>query len=132
VLLAWSASFERTCIAGLAAAVPELADELRDVSDRIVDLLPIVRNHVYHPDFGGGFSLKVVLPALDPELSYEELVVQDGMEASRVLEALVVDEGEMATEERVRLRAALTAYCRLDTFGMVKMHERLLELASRS
>jgi hypothetical protein len=132
VLLAWYASFERTCLAGLAAAVPELADELRDVSDRIVDLLPIVRDHVYHPGFGGGFSLKVVLPALVPELSYEDLVVQDGMEASRVLEALVVDEGEMADEERVRLRAALTAYCRLDTWGMVKMHERLLELGSRT
>ena len=38
--------------------------------------------------------------------------------------------GEIAAEERARLRAALTAYCRLDTWGMVKLHERLQGLAA--
>ena len=88
-----------------------------------------MRNHVYHPAFGGGFSLKVVLPALVPDLSYADLEIQDGSEASRILEALVLDEGEIAAEERARLHAALTAYCRLDTWGMVKLHERLLALS---
>ncbi|MDA1196162.1 MAG: DUF2779 domain-containing protein [Planctomycetota bacterium] len=129
VLLAWHASFEQTCIRGLADAVPELADELLDISRRIVDLLPIVRNHVYHPAFGGGFSLKVVLPALVPELSYEDLEIQGGVEASRVLEGLVVGSEDVPAEECARLRAALTAYCRLDTWGMVKLHERLVALA---
>ena len=130
VLLAWHASFEKGCIRGLAEAVPELADELLDIADRIVDLLPIVRNHVYHPDFGGGFSLKVVLPALVPELSYADLEIQGGVEARRVLEALVLRSDDLPADERQRLRAALTAYCRLDTWGMVRLHERLRALAA--
>jgi hypothetical protein len=43
-----------------------------------VDLLPAVRNHVYHPDFGGSFSLKDVLPAMVPELRYDTLAIGDG------------------------------------------------------
>ena len=130
VLLAWNASFERRCIQGLVQSVPELADDLLEVSGRIVDLLPIVRNHVYHPDFGGGFSLKVVLPALVPDLSYADLEIQGGVEASRVLEGLVLRSDDIPADERQRLREALTAYCRLDTWGMVRLHDRLLELAA--
>jgi hypothetical protein len=113
----------------LAEAVPELADELEDLAHRIVDLLPIVREHVYHPDFLGSFSLKAVLPALVSELSYADLAIHDGTEASRILETLVLGRDGLALEERTRQEEALRAYCRLDTWGMVRLHERLLELA---
>ena len=43
--------------------------------DRTVDLLPVVRNHAYHPDFRGSFSLKSVVPALLPHLAYDDLEV---------------------------------------------------------
>lgn len=48
----------------LAAAVPSRRAALGKVAGRLVDLLPIVRDHVYHPDFLGSFSQKSVLPAL--------------------------------------------------------------------
>ena len=35
-------------------------------------------NHVYHPAFAGSFSLKNVLPALVPEMTYEGMEVADG------------------------------------------------------
>ena len=47
-----------------------------------MDLLPVVRNHVYHPDFGGGFGLKSVLPAMVPELRYDNLAIGDDETAS--------------------------------------------------
>ena len=57
-------SFESRCIRHLMEAVPELADELGDLDDRLVDLLPIVRSYIAHPDFGGSFSIKAVLEPL--------------------------------------------------------------------
>jgi len=71
-VVAYSAGFERRCIDQMAETLPALAAPLRSIVDRLVDLLPVVRNHVYHPDFGGSFSLKSVLPALVPEIRYEE------------------------------------------------------------
>src|SRR5437762_2866997 len=69
-IVAYSAAFERGCLMRLAEALPALAVPLHDIAERLVDLLPVVRNHVYHPDFGGSFGLKSVLPAMVPELSY--------------------------------------------------------------
>ncbi len=65
-VVAYNAGFERGCIERLADAVPALADDLLAIAGRLADPLPIVRAHVYHPDFHGSFSLKSVLPALVP------------------------------------------------------------------
>lgn len=71
--------------------MPERAAELRAVKDRLVDLLPVVRNHVAHPAFGKGFSLKAVVPALLPEQAHDDLAVADGGTASDLLDALLLD-----------------------------------------
>jgi hypothetical protein len=57
----------------LAEAFPDLALDLRAVIDRIVDLLPIVRDHYYHPEMRGSWSIKAVLPTIAPELSMTNL-----------------------------------------------------------
>src|SRR5437773_8060205 len=82
-------SFERVRIRRLVEDVPELADELLELEGRLVALEPIVRNHVYHPGFGGSFSIKEVLPALVPELPYEALAVKDGKVASELLNRML-------------------------------------------
>jgi len=76
-VVAYYASFERECIRQLREAVPPLRRELERIERRLVDLLPTVRNHLYHPDFGGRFSIKKTLPALVPGLSYSDLKVRD-------------------------------------------------------
>jgi Domain of unknown function(DUF2779) len=55
-------SFERQRIEELAELFPHLSDELLSVADKLVDLQPIVKNYVYHPSFGGSFSLKRCFP----------------------------------------------------------------------
>lgn len=127
-VVTYNAAFERGRIAELRDAVPALAAELDDLFDRIVDLLPIVRDHVYHPDFGGSFSLKSVLPALVPDMGYDDLEVGDGGTATAELERLMF--GEMADDERAKLRDALLAYCETDTLAMVRLMERLRKLAA--
>jgi hypothetical protein len=40
---------------------------------RLFDLLPVVRNCVYHVGFGASFSIKNVAPALSPGFGYADL-----------------------------------------------------------
>ncbi len=128
-IVAYNARFERDRIRELAVALPGLAAPLEALAARLVDLLPVVRNHVYHPDFGGGFSLKRVLPALVPEMSYRVLAIAEGETASLELGRLLFHGDEMEPEERARLRADLLAYCQQDTWGLVRLLERLRGLA---
>ncbi|HXF96638.1 MAG TPA: DUF2779 domain-containing protein [Gemmatimonadales bacterium] len=120
--------FEKARIRRLAQDVPDLAGDLAKIETRLVDLEPIVREHVYHPDFGGSFSLKTVLPALVPELTYDGLAVTDGQVASAELARLLFKADSLTAEQRARLRADLLAYCKMDTWAMVKLVEKLRRL----
>jgi Domain of unknown function(DUF2779) len=125
----YNASFERGCIERMADALPVRATRLRRVAERVVDLLPVVRSYVYHPDFGGSFGLKSVLPALVPELGYDTLAIADGATASLELERLLFPESALGGAARARLRRDLLDYCRQDTWGLVKLLECLRHLA---
>lgn len=128
-IVAYNASFERQCIERMAEALPALATPLHSIVDRLADLLPIVRNHVYHPDFGGSFSLKNVLPALVPDLRYDNLAISDGGTASLELERLLFSGDGLDPAVRERLRSDLLRYCHQDTWGLVRLLERLRGLA---
>ena len=129
VVLAYNASFEGQVVDQLAEAVPDLAAELADLRGRLVDALPLVRGHVYHPDFLGSFSLKTVLPVLVPGAGYEGLAVADGGTASVQLRRLLIDLS-LSPDEATRTRAALKEYCAVDTIGVVRLLERLGKLAA--
>jgi hypothetical protein len=130
VVVAFNATFERACLEMLAGAVPALAPELEQIKLRIKDLADPVRRHFYHPDFRGSYSLKVVAPTLMPELAYDDLAVVDGTTASNRLLSLMLNEPAMEDEEiRQRFAKELLAYCERDTWVMVKLLEKLTELA---
>src|SRR6059036_3165811 len=129
-VVAYHASFERECIKRLREGVPRLAKELERMEKRLVDLLPVIRRHVYHPDFGGGFSIKKTLPALVPGLSYVDLRVQDGEVATVELQRLMLEGADMPAAERAALREALLRYCERDTWAMVKLLETLKSLVA--
>jgi len=77
----------------------------------------VIRDHVYHPAFGGSYSLKSVLPALVPEMTYAGMDVADGKVAGLVWESLIRGVGSEA--ERQRKRRSLLDYCGQDTLGLV-------------
>ena len=129
IVVAYSAGFERGCIERMADALPGLAGPLRNIAARLVDFLPVVRNHVYHPDFGGSFSLKRVLPALVPELRYDDLPINEGSMASLELERMLFQGAELTEEAKAQLRTDLLRYCHQDTWGLVKLLRELRELA---
>ncbi len=123
-ILVWS-GFESNRLADLAATLPEHAADLAAVRSRLVDLLPIVRGHVAHPEFGGSFGLKQVAPVLAPSIGYDDLGgVSDGGEASSALVSLALGASE-SEEEEVALRHALLEYCRRDTLALVEVHRAL-------
>ena len=130
-ILSYFAPFESKVIAKLAKQFPDLRDDLNAINERIVDLLPLVRNHVYHPEFYGSFSIKKVLPALCPELSYEGMAVGEGQTAARLLEVIMTAPDLMKDEERAAVVRDLKAYCKLDTWAMVALLKRLKDLSVR-
>jgi hypothetical protein len=128
-VVTYHSSFEKSCLRGLAEAIPSLHGPLMDIHERVVDLEPMVAHHVYHPDFLGSFSLKIVLPTLCPETTYEGLDIADGSTAQLELARLLFGVERIPPAERAALRADLLAYCQQDTWAMVALHRRLRELA---
>lgn len=80
-IIVYNQQFESQRLWELAGWLPEYAERIRGIQRRLWDLLPVMRNHVYHPAFGGSFSLKAVLPALVPEMSYDGMEVANGQTA---------------------------------------------------
>ena len=120
-------AFEKTRIRELQKAVPHLARELEALEEKLVDLHPVVKNCVYHPDFKGSFSLKHILTPLVPELTYDDLVIVDGRLASVEIARLLFVADRIPRHERDRVRKDLLAYCERDTWAMVRLLERLRE-----
>ena len=128
-ILAYNKSFESRCLSLIAAALPSLKQQTDSIVRRLEDPLPMLRKFVYHPDFGGSFSLKAVLPALVPGLGYDDLEIAEGTAASRALEQLMFDRDALTPEQHAQSRAALLSYCERDTRAVVRLLERLKELA---
>jgi predicted RecB family nuclease len=121
-------NFEQTRIKALQDRFPDLSTPLQAILDRLVDLLPIIANHVYHPDFHGSFSIKKVLPALVSEMSYDDLDIRNG--DSAVARFARMARGEITGPDVDTTRAQLLRYCERDTLAMVRLHDRLLDLAA--
>jgi hypothetical protein len=119
--------YERQVLRDLAEAVPLLRRELYAVISRLWDLLPVLQRHYYHPQFGGSFSIKSVLPALAPDLDYANLEIRDGAQAALAYERMMFRDPD--DDERARLRAALLEYCTRDTLAMVEIRKALHQKA---
>ena len=127
---AYNMGFEKGRIKGLAEIFPDLADHLMDIHDNIEDLMiPFQKKYYYTKAMQGSYSIKYVLPALfpdDPALDYHNLEgVHNGSEASAAFKRMAT----MSNEEMMAYREYLLKYCGLDTFAMVKVWEKLNEVA---
>ena len=120
-------SYEKSVIEQLAEALPGFRQALRGLVKRIWDLHPIVKEHYYHPEFGGSYSLKEVLPALVPSLRYADLAIRDGGQAAAEYYRMIFVETDWI--EQGKIREALLAYCKRDTLAMVELRKVLLKKA---
>jgi len=118
-------TYEKTIIGQLAQHLPQYQDQLNETLSRFKDLCDIIRRHYYHAKFHGSFSLKYVLPALLPHLSYDNLIIQEGNQAA--LEYLRMIDPATPPAEKKKIRKNLLDYCGHDTLAMVKIREELLK-----
>jgi hypothetical protein len=126
----WNESFEKTRNCEMAEMFPEFADFFKEVNDRMVDLMKIFSDNLYvHPDFKGRSSIKKVLPAICPEMSYASLGIGDGMTATISWYRAVKWEA-MDAETRQKIFDDLEKYCELDTLAMVEIFKRLQTVVS--
>lgn len=125
-ILTYNKSFEILRLKEIAVAFPKYKNDIEERINRIKDLmLPFQKKFYYTNDMQGSYSIKYVLPALIPELSYENLEINEGGLASVAFESLYYETDLMRIAE---IRNNLLEYCKLDTFAMVKLLEKLESL----
>ncbi len=130
-VLAYNMAFEKSVIRNLASDFPAYEESLMTIHDNILDLMsPFQKRYFYTKAMEGSHSIKYVLPAMfpdDPDLSYDNLgLVHNGGEAMSAYLSLP----NLLESDRLELRQALLAYCKLDTLAMVKIWERLREVVN--
>ena len=122
-IVVYNKAFENTRLNELKADYPEYESAITAIQTRIVDLMiPFRRRHYYLPAMQHSYSLKSVLPALVPELSYDEMMIAGGADASTAFYNLRFENDEAKIKET---RQALLHYCALDTLGMLRVLEKL-------
>lgn len=122
-IVVYNEQFESQRLWELAGWLPEYTERIKGIQRRLWDLLPVVRNHLYHPAFGGSFSLKAVLPALVPAMTYEGMEVPNGQAAGLAWEVII--RGDCMEAEGQAKRKALLDYCGQDTLALVTLLETL-------
>ena len=119
-VVVYNRSFEAGINNQLAADFPEFSDRIDNITERMVDLLiPFRSRWLYHPAMRGSASLKNVLPAFVPELSYDKLAIADGGAASRIYLNCIA--GKVSKKDRTQIYQDLKDYCYQDTFAEVKL-----------
>jgi len=121
------APFETTVLKKLAEEFPQYKKQIPIILERLWDLCRTIQKHYYHPKFHGSYSIKNVLPALVPKMSYSDMEIGNGSMAS--LEYLRMIDPKTDASERERIRKDLLAYCGQDTLGMVEVFKALKKKA---
>lgn len=125
-ILTYNKSFETLRLKEIAEAFPKYKKDIEERISRIKDLmLPFQKKYYYTNDMQGSYSIKYVLPALVPELSYDNLTINEGGLASIAFESLYYETDLIRIAE---IRNNLLEYCKLDTYAMVKLLEKLESL----
>ena len=122
-------NFEQGMIKTLARMFPDLANGLKSLIHRLVDLHKITKANYYHPAMRGSWSLKAVLPTVAPDLDYGALgEVQEGMAAGRAYFEII--DKQTDPKRRQKLITSLREYCKLDTLALVRLANLLQQEVS--
>ncbi|MFT6319871.1 MAG: hypothetical protein ACJAT4_000788, partial [Granulosicoccus sp.] len=119
-VLVWSEGFEKARNREMGKLFPKYASFLDSVNERVYDLMKVFREgHYQHPKFKGKTSIKKVLPILCPELSYQDLEIQNG--GAAVIQWHHMTDGRMTEDQAKQTFQDLLKYCKLDTWAMVRI-----------
>lgn len=125
-VIVYNQGFENTRLNELKRQYPAYSKKIESLQNRMIDLMvPFRKKQYYTPAMQGRYSIKNVLPALVPELGYEGLEISNGTDASTAFYNLQHETDPVAIEA---IWKQLLEYCKMDTWGMVKVLEKLREV----
>jgi len=129
-IIVYNESFEKSRNKELADLFPDLSDKLLAINERVVDqLIPFRNRYLYGPTQHSSASIKKTLPAFT-DLSYNDMEVHNGAEASTRYEAFI--KGKMSDAEAQVLFDGLEKYCGQDTYAMVLLMDVLYKYAENN
>jgi hypothetical protein len=127
-VVVWHAPFERGVNKEIGDRLPSYAARMEAINSRVKDLRDIFsKQHYVHPEFRGSTSIKSVMPVLVPELSYDDLAIQDGTSASEQWWQMTAP--NIGDEERGKIAQALREYCGQDSYAMYAIWRHLMGLS---
>lgn len=121
--ISWHKSFEMGRNKDMIDWLPEYQEYLEYMNSNMFDLEDIFKSEYVDYRFHGSTSIKKVLPVLLPELSYDDLEVQNGTMALDLWGRMVLDNDFDGVINEVRQK--LLEYCKLDTWAMVELYRVL-------
>lgn len=127
-VLTYNKAFEIGVIRTLAEFFPDLAPELNSIIENVRDLMdPFRKRDVYRWEMEGSYSIKNVLPAMAPDLSYIGLPIADGGAAMLAYHEMTraANPGDLS-----EIRQNLLRYCEMDTWAMVRILGELEKISS--
>ncbi len=126
-VVSWYKTYEKQRNEKLAELHPEYSDFFEEINEKMFDLMSIFSSGYYvHPDFMGSSSIKKVLPVIVPELTYKNLNISKGDQASERWERMT--HSDTPSDEKELIKRDLLEYCKLDTWAMVAIYKKLKEL----
>jgi hypothetical protein len=118
-IIVFNATFEKGRLKEIRNMLPQYSKQIDNFLNRVIDLMnPFRSRHYYTHNMKGSYSIKKVLPALIPQLSYDGMDIADGGAASNAFMSLL---DETDPETILKTRHNLLKYCELDTFAMVRI-----------
>lgn len=102
----------------LAQQFPQFEKDINQLIERFVDLAsPFASGLLYDIRMKGSYSIKTLIEVVS-DLSYDNLMIKDGMEAVEVWR--LIDKNQ--TNQEQKLLDALKTYCSFDTYSMYEVY----------
>lgn len=123
--IVWNKAFENTRNKEVWETFPDLQDAYLEINERTYDLMELFKkNHYFSLDFKSSNSIKYVLPALVPEMSYDWMWVPNWAVAMKILDNLI--RWKISNpKDREKLIRDLLLYCGQDSLAMFRIFERV-------
>ena len=122
--IVWYDNFENTRNKEIAEDYPHLRESFLKINENTFDLMDIFSNYYYYSlKFKGSSSIKYVLPALVPEMSYDDMNVPNWLVAMKELNNII--SWKINWKEKEEKLKDLLLYCGQDSLAMYKIFEVL-------
>lgn len=119
-IVVYNESFERGILESLGRDFPEHQSALSQITARFWDLhAPFQKRWWAEAKFEGRSTIKKVLPALVPDLSYDGLAIAKGDTATRKYVEMI--DPACPPSSRAEIKNNLLEYCALDTLAMQRI-----------